>query len=150
MSPYGGPHGLRPPAPVNAAAKRPVADPVAVLEEAREEWAAAAGAEDADTFHDHQPKGSALTGWDNEVTARKALGPTSSRPACAPAGGQDPRAAGSRCDGAGNGEKVPGYRHARPRSSHRVILWPLLARQNPGLPRCCCLYNLMGAARDFR
>ncbi|ELS56102.1 hypothetical protein STVIR_2860 [Streptomyces viridochromogenes Tue57] len=36
------------------------------------------------------------------------------------------------------------------KSSHRVILWPLLARDNPGLPGCCCLYKLMGAASDFR
>ena len=35
-------------------------------------------------------------------------------------------------------------------SSHRVILWPSLAWPNPRLPRCCCLYILMGAASDFR
>ncbi|MBD9733088.1 hypothetical protein IGX29_15000 [Streptomyces sp. H28] len=58
-----------------------------MLEEAREEWAAAAGAEDADTFHGHRLKDSVLTGGENEVTARKALGLTSSRSAHVPTGG---------------------------------------------------------------
>ncbi|MBM7087396.1 DUF4190 domain-containing protein [Streptomyces sp. NPDC012461] len=71
----------------SAAAQRPVADLVEVLEEARVEWAAAAGAEDADTYYDHQLKGSVLTEWEQEVTARKALGLTSSRSTYVPTGG---------------------------------------------------------------
>ncbi|GGW32051.1 hypothetical protein GCM10010503_04740 [Streptomyces lucensis JCM 4490] len=48
------------------------------------------------------------------------------------------------------GEKALGKALPHHMSSHRVIPWPLLARLNPRLPRCCCLYNLMGAASDIR
>ncbi|WP_155057828.1 DUF4190 domain-containing protein [Streptomyces blattellae] len=60
--------------PWPAGAEQPVGDLVEDLQAARKEWAAAAGAADADTFYEHYDKGYALIAPERSVTARKALG----------------------------------------------------------------------------
>ncbi|MGV9242993.1 DUF4190 domain-containing protein [Streptomyces sp. NPDC003710] len=55
-------------------ARRPVADQTSALDRAREEWARAAAAADADTFYVHYDRASALLEGRAAVTARKALG----------------------------------------------------------------------------
>lgn len=63
-----------------AGAQRPVSDLAAELDEAEEEWAKAAGAGDADTYHEHSDRGWNLIDPDGSVTARKALGLAASPP----------------------------------------------------------------------
>ncbi|MET7680358.1 DUF4190 domain-containing protein [Streptomyces sp. NPDC005423] len=57
-----------------AAAEKPVARLVTHLRAAREEWAKAAGATDADSFYEHYDKGAELIDPAQSVTARRALG----------------------------------------------------------------------------
>ncbi|MEU0385942.1 DUF4190 domain-containing protein [Streptomyces chartreusis] len=57
-----------------SAARQPVAGLVKDLEDAREEWARASGADDADSYHAHQDKAYAYVDGPATVTARKALG----------------------------------------------------------------------------
>ncbi|MEU8533825.1 DUF4190 domain-containing protein [Streptomyces parvulus] len=61
-------------------ADRPVAELVEDLEAAREEWALAAKAADADAYYEHYGKGYDLVVADTTVTARKALGLATTSP----------------------------------------------------------------------
>ncbi|MFC5635298.1 DUF4190 domain-containing protein [Streptomyces bullii] len=64
-----------------AGAKRPVADLVKDMEEAREAWAKAAGADDVDTYFEHYDRGYEDVDGPTTVTARKALGLATTPPA---------------------------------------------------------------------
>ncbi|CAL9570954.1 hypothetical protein SUDANB176_04838 [Streptomyces sp. enrichment culture] len=64
-----------------AGAERPVTDLAGELEKAEEEWAKAAEADDADTYHEHYDEGWELIDPRKSVTARKALGLATSPPA---------------------------------------------------------------------
>ncbi|KUO21796.1 DUF4190 domain-containing protein [Streptomyces dysideae] len=57
-----------------AGAKKPVAALVADMEDAREDWAKAAEAGDADTFYEHYDNGYGYVDGRTTITARKALG----------------------------------------------------------------------------
>jgi hypothetical protein len=63
-----------------AGAEEPVSDLAAELDEAEGAWAKAAGAGDADTYHEHSDRGWNLIDPDGSVTARKALGLATSPP----------------------------------------------------------------------
>ncbi|MER6131258.1 DUF4190 domain-containing protein [Streptomyces sp. NPDC001815] len=63
-----------------ADARKPVTALVGHLESAKEEWAEAAKAADADAFHEHYDKALDLTDPQRTVTARKALGLASTPP----------------------------------------------------------------------
>lgn len=137
-----------------SSAEQAVTDYVEALDEAREEWEAASEASDAEDFTEHWDKAYRLTGGPKAVTAREALGLATESPTY-----DDEDAAWGRWRGrlrrGGVTASIVGRKCLRKAlaghmSSHRVILWPLLAWPNPRLPRCCCLYILMGAASDFR
>jgi hypothetical protein len=64
-----------------AAAERPVAALVEDMEQAREEWAGAAAARDADTYYEHYDQGYEYVDGPTTVTARKALGLATTPPA---------------------------------------------------------------------
>lgn len=64
-----------------ADAERPVADLAEDLDAAREEWAAAADASDADVFYEHYDAGYDLIAPSASVTAREALGLATTPPA---------------------------------------------------------------------
>lgn len=131
-----------------AHARKPVADLVEDMEDAREEWRRASTVRDADTYFAHYDRAYGSVDGPTTVTARKALGLA----AAPPASGEGERGAFRN---AGVTAAIAGRKCLRKAlraslSSHRVILWPLLAPPNLRLPRCCCLYNLMGAASDIR
>ncbi|MEU3978630.1 DUF4190 domain-containing protein [Streptomyces sp. NPDC026672] len=84
-----------------AGAKRPVTDLLPTLTEARDEWAAAAEATDADAFATHYEKGAGLLDPGRTVTARKALGLATTPPDDGPAGGGQGGGADGGTDGGG-------------------------------------------------
>ncbi|WP_077800253.1 DUF4190 domain-containing protein [Streptomyces sp. JHA26] len=63
-----------------AGAERQVADLLEDLEAAREEWSLAAAATDVDTYYEHYDKGFDLVEADTTVTAREALGLSTTPP----------------------------------------------------------------------
>ncbi|WP_432057167.1 DUF4190 domain-containing protein [Streptomyces sp. bgisy022] len=73
-----------------AAAARPVADLVADLEEARTAWARAAEAEDADTYDEHYIEAMGLPDPESTITAREALGLSTTSPSYASTTGSTP------------------------------------------------------------
>ena len=64
-----------------AGARQPVRELAAGLDEAREEWTKAAGADDVDTYYEHYDRGWELTDPEDSVTAREALGLATTPPA---------------------------------------------------------------------
>ncbi|MFI8087267.1 DUF4190 domain-containing protein [Streptomyces sp. NPDC086080] len=63
-----------------AGAHRPVSELAGTLAEAEKEWAKAAGADDADTYYAYSDRGLRLIDPRSSVTARKALGLSTSMP----------------------------------------------------------------------
>ncbi|MEU0673254.1 DUF4190 domain-containing protein [Streptomyces sp. NPDC006172] len=66
--------------PWPARAEKPVTDLVTDLQKAAKEWTAAAEASDADAYYEHYENAYAYVDGDATVTARKALGLTTTRP----------------------------------------------------------------------
>ncbi|MER5374051.1 DUF4190 domain-containing protein [Streptomyces sp. NPDC002553] len=66
--------------PWSAEAQEPLAALVTDLQKAADEWTAAAEASDADTFYEHYENAYAYVDGDATVTARKALGLSTTRP----------------------------------------------------------------------
>ncbi|MEU0056378.1 DUF4190 domain-containing protein [Streptomyces sp. NPDC006334] len=66
--------------PWSAEAQEPLAALVTDLQKAAEEWTAAAEASDVDTFYEHYENAYAYVDGDATVTARKALGLSTTRP----------------------------------------------------------------------
>ena len=72
------------------------------LRNAREEWAKAAEATDADTFYDHYDTGDKLLDVDRTVTARKALGLATTPPSYEQEGGSGGGSGGTGAGGEGD------------------------------------------------
>ncbi|MBT3151499.1 DUF4190 domain-containing protein [Streptomyces sp. CHD11] len=73
-----------------AGARQPVSELAEGLAEAEKEWVKAAGAGDAETYHEHSERGLDLLDPVETVTARKALGLTSSLPRYREETGREP------------------------------------------------------------